>query len=138
MTKVTWPVAQNYCRETYVDMATVESDLDWVRLKAEVTRERLTDIAWVGVYNDIDSWRWSFNDVPLKDTFQTWARKQPDNQGGDESCCAMNIFGNWKDFPCTKLLAFICYNGELDFICFVVYHNFWVKSSHFVMCTEFQ
>ncbi|KAK3565076.1 hypothetical protein QTP86_032500 [Hemibagrus guttatus] len=109
-TKVTWPVAQNYCRETYGDLATVENDLDWFLLKEELAREGLTDIAWVGLYNDFDSWRWSFNDVPMKNTFQNWGAAQPDNRFGKEACCETGPLGVWWDFPCESLYAFICYN----------------------------
>ncbi|KAK3535562.1 hypothetical protein QTP70_016831 [Hemibagrus guttatus] len=111
-TKVTWPVAQNYCRETYGDLATVENDLDWFLLKEELAREGLTDIAWVGLYNDFDSWRWSFNDVPMKNTFQNWGAAQPDNRFGKEACCETGPLGVWWDFPCESLYAFICYNAN--------------------------
>ncbi|XP_058254062.1 lymphocyte antigen 75-like isoform X2 [Hemibagrus wyckioides] len=109
-TKVTWPVAQNYCRETYGDLATVETDLDWFLLKEEMAREGLTDIVWVGLYNDFDSWRWSFNDVPMKNTFHNWGGLQPNNALGKEACCETGPLGVWWDFPCENLFPFICYN----------------------------
>ncbi|XP_060782673.1 lithostathine-1-beta-like [Neoarius graeffei] len=113
-TQMTWPDAQNYCRETYDDLATIENELDWIRLKAEVIREGLTDVAWIGLYNDIDSWRWSSNDLPLKTTFHQWntGGGQPDNSGGHQSCCATGPYGHWWDDPCTDLFPFICYNAD--------------------------
>lgn len=115
---MTWPDAQKYCRETYDDLATIENELDWIRLKAEEIREGLTDVAWVGLYNDIDSWRWSSNNLPLKNTFHYWniGGGQPDNNGGHQSCCATGPFGQWWDDTCTDLFPFICYNGELSVV----------------------
>ncbi|XP_058252481.1 C-type mannose receptor 2-like isoform X1 [Hemibagrus wyckioides] len=110
-TKVTWPVAQNYCRETYADMATVESALDWLRLREEVAREGLTDIAWVGLYNDIDTWRWSINNVPLKHGYVLWGSAQPDNTGGHQACGVTGPLGYWWDYSCGNLYPFICYNA---------------------------
>ncbi|XP_058252482.1 ladderlectin-like isoform X2 [Hemibagrus wyckioides] len=111
-TKVTWPVAQNYCRETYADMATVESALDWLRLREEVAREGLTDIAWVGLYNDIDTWRWSINNVPLKHGYVLWGSAQPDNTGGHQACGVTGPLGYWWDYSCGNLYPFICYNAH--------------------------
>ncbi|KAK3565075.1 hypothetical protein QTP86_032497 [Hemibagrus guttatus] len=110
--KVTWPEAKNYCRETYADLATVESALDWLRLREEVAREGLTVFAWVGLYNDIDSWRWSFNDVPLKNAYEHWDGSQPDNTGGHQSCCLTGPYGYWWDNTCGNLFPFICYNAH--------------------------
>ncbi|KAK2838968.1 hypothetical protein Q7C36_013782 [Tachysurus vachellii] len=114
-TKVTWPVAQSYCRETYADLATVESDLDWLRLKDNLAREGLTGAAWVGLYNDINSWRWSINGVPLKNNYQNWNGIQPDNDGGHQPCSTMGPYGYWWDFECESLFPIICYNANNSF-----------------------
>ncbi|XP_047658377.1 L-selectin-like [Tachysurus fulvidraco] len=110
---MSWPVAQNYCRETYGDLATVESDLDWILLKEILARESLTDAVWVGLYNDVSSWRWSFNGVSLKNTFTNWGTGQPNNFQGNESCGETGPVGVWWDFNCESLYTFICYNDEV-------------------------
>ncbi|XP_027010519.1 L-selectin-like isoform X2 [Tachysurus fulvidraco] len=111
-TKVTWRVAQNYCRETYADLATVESDLDWLRLKVTLAREGLTGVAWVGLYNDINSWRWSINGVSLINNYQQWYSPQPDNLGGHQSCSLIGPYGGWWDYECESLFPIICYNAN--------------------------
>lgn len=115
---MTWPVAQSYCRETYVDLATVESELDWLRLKAEVTREGLTDVAWVGLYYDYN-WRWSLEDVPLTNTFQQWYSGQPGSSIGPR-CCTSGPYGFWWNYVCTDLYPFICYSGKL-IVCLIFF-----------------
>lgn len=114
MTRATWKNAQIYCRDKFTDLATVESELDWLSLNTAVAKEGLTDVAWTGLYNDINSWRWSLNDV--RDfVFQMWQPGQPDNNGGHNACGSMGTGGYWWDFDCTKGYPSICFNGELTF-----------------------
>ncbi|XP_046706393.1 lymphocyte antigen 75-like [Silurus meridionalis] len=113
-TNVTWQAAQNYCRETYDDLATVETDLDWLILKKELAAQGLNDVVWVGLYNDSDSWRWAFNDIPMKNTFSHWNTEQPDNLGGNQACCLSGPLGYWWDYTCTLLFPFICFNANIS------------------------
>ncbi|XP_058240200.1 putative C-type lectin domain family 20 member A [Hemibagrus wyckioides] len=113
MTRMTWLQAQNYCRVNYKDLATIESSDDWERLTKEVKRVKLTDRAWVGLYNDIDSWRWSLDDLPLKNiTLRNWGLGEPNNVNGDQSCVYINIFGRWIDYACTGTKHVICFDAS--------------------------
>lgn len=113
MTPATWSTAQSYCRELYSDLATVESADDWVRLNRLLRRQRIKDPFWIGLYNDINNWRWSFNEVPLKNTrFTMWGTGDPDNNNGKESCGLINSDGYWWDAYCYDPRPFICYDGE--------------------------
>ncbi|XP_058240184.1 L-selectin-like [Hemibagrus wyckioides] len=113
MTPVTWSTAQNYCREMYTDLATIESDNDWVRLNKLLVSQGITAPFWIGLYNDINSWRWSFNEVPLQNTiFRMWGAGNPDNNHGNESCGIICSAGTWWDANCYDLRPFICYNGN--------------------------
>ncbi|XP_027004137.2 C-type lectin 1-like [Tachysurus fulvidraco] len=115
MTGATWPVAQNYCRVIYDDLATVISDTDWLRLKKETADKNLATYALVGLYNDINSWRWSLNDLPLKNvTYTCWYPGQPNNLGGKEECGIISTGTGWRDIPCTLLRPFICYNANFS------------------------
>ncbi|XP_053475480.1 C-type mannose receptor 2-like isoform X2 [Ictalurus furcatus] len=113
MTRVTWPVAQNYCRVMYTDLATILSDTDWLRLE-KVSKGR-TIPAWVGLYNDVNSWRWSLNDLSLKKVpYTNWHPGQPDNYFGKEACGLISVIGEWWDDQCTRLMPFICYNANFS------------------------
>ncbi|XP_053533589.1 putative C-type lectin domain family 20 member A [Ictalurus punctatus] len=114
MTLVTWPDAQSYCRVMYTDLATILSDTDWLRFEKEAASKRLTTFAWVGLYNDINSWRWSLNDLPLNVSYTNWYTGQPDNAGGKEACGLIVYYKTWWDIPCTQLRPFICYNANFS------------------------
>ncbi|XP_027004148.2 putative C-type lectin domain family 20 member A [Tachysurus fulvidraco] len=113
MTPQSWPNAQNYCRTMYTDLATVISDTDWLRLKKEAASKGLTSSAWIGVYDDITSWRWSLNDVRLKDlTYTNWYSGQPNNALSLEACVMLSSSAKWFDTSCLFLRVFICYNAN--------------------------
>ncbi|XP_058240051.1 macrophage mannose receptor 1-like isoform X2 [Hemibagrus wyckioides] len=112
LTAMTWPDAQNYCRAKYNDLATIVSDEDWVKVKNELGRNNVMSRCWTGLYNDINSWRWSLNNVLLSNiTLKKWNPGEPDNAGGRQSCAAMDPVGNWSDQTCSDTMAFICYNS---------------------------
>ncbi|KAF5891005.1 macrophage mannose receptor 1-like isoform X6, partial [Clarias magur] len=111
MSQASWPEAQNYCRSMYTDLAIVITSADWLRLNKEIASTGLTSRAWIGFYNDVDSWRWSLNDFLLKDaTLTNWYPGQPDNYGGHQSCGTMAINGYWYDQCCTDTRPVICFN----------------------------
>ncbi|KAF4085427.1 hypothetical protein AMELA_G00118750, partial [Ameiurus melas] len=56
----TWSDAQAYCRATYTDLAIIKSNDDMVQLQNEAQIQQFSSSAWIGLYNDINSWRWSF------------------------------------------------------------------------------
>nr|XP_055046326.1 alpha-N-acetylgalactosamine-specific lectin-like [Misgurnus anguillicaudatus] len=104
----TWYDAQAYCRQNHIDLATVQSNEDWMYIQGAV-RPSLTSLAWIGLYNDIYSWRWSYQDANI--TFQLWAAGEPDNNYANEACALMRD-DMWRDYPCTRQYPFICYDGK--------------------------
>ncbi|KAF4071305.1 hypothetical protein AMELA_G00271700, partial [Ameiurus melas] len=85
------------------------------RFEKEAVSKGLTTPAWVGLYNDVNSWRWSLNDLPLKNvTYTNWQSGQPDNSGGKEACGIIAGYGVWWDEQCTGLRPFICYNASFS------------------------
>ncbi|XP_058240919.1 C-type mannose receptor 2-like [Hemibagrus wyckioides] len=110
-----WPMAQNYCRVMYTDMATIVTDDDWLRLNKEAVSKGYTGYSWIGLYNDVNSWRWSLNELPLKNvTYTNWYSGQPDNYAGREACGIILAYGAWEDTLCTGLRPFICYNANFS------------------------
>ncbi|KAI5085923.1 macrophage mannose receptor 1 isoform X2, partial [Silurus meridionalis] len=112
--KKSWSDAQNYCRMMYTDLAIIITDVDLLQIKKEAVRQKLATFAWIGLYNDVNSWRWSLNEVLLKNSILTnWMPGEPNNYAAKESCCViMNTTGYWADKPCADLKPFICYDGE--------------------------
>ncbi|KAM9449813.1 putative C-type lectin domain family 20 member A isoform 1-T3 [Clarias gariepinus] len=109
MTPMTWSAAQNYCRGTYGDLAAVESSDDKSKITAEAVKYSMTTPGWIGLYNNVDSWRWSLNNVLLKDTaLKNWASSEPSNDG---ACGAIDNTGYWSAKRCIALNTFVCYDS---------------------------
>lgn len=128
---VQWSDALNYCRLKYTDLAKVKDNIVLETLNAMAASNGITSWPiWIGLYNDYDNWRWSFNNISLKSTNLTnWSPGQPDNAQGVESCGAINATGYWEDDECVLLKPFICYNGEwtLCFFFFILIHAVRIK-----------
>ena len=76
---------------------------------------------WIGLYNDVDSWRWSLADQRFyKDaeerTFRNWASGEPN---GDGLCVHMNQQGGvFYDTGCENTYHAICFDhaGEMQWL----------------------
>ncbi|KAK3524255.1 hypothetical protein QTP70_025866 [Hemibagrus guttatus] len=71
-------------------------------------------LAWIGLYDDVDTWRWSLDDDAFyqegERDFRGWPH-QPDNYNGSEMCVVIGYGGKWFDSPCTDRKSFVCYNA---------------------------
>uniref|UniRef100_A0A3P8UD27 C-type lectin domain-containing protein n=1 Tax=Amphiprion percula TaxID=161767 RepID=A0A3P8UD27_AMPPE len=121
--KMNWTNAQNYCREKYTDLASIESTNHIKRL---TTPYLDTEIAWIGLRDDpdawksnmgnsINSWRWSVTREPSTTGYQNWVFANPNNLFSAEYCVIMDIAGAWLDTRCGFLKFFVCYNGKKRF-----------------------
>ncbi|KAG9259975.1 C-type mannose receptor 2-like, partial [Astyanax mexicanus] len=107
-----WTDAQTYCREHYADLATAENDRDMNKIQREAQRLSFTSDAWVGLYNDIKSWRCSHDELPPGWT--RWGPYQPNNVYGKDECVSMFQDGTWNDFPCLTPYPFVCYDEKIS------------------------
>ncbi|KAI2663119.1 Mannose-binding protein A [Labeo rohita] len=105
---MTWEKAQTYCRKHHYDLATVQSNENWTRLQEAADENLFTGFAWIGLYNDVNSWRWSYDEESL--LFQSWAWREPNNYGYGEECAGMFSNGAWFDLYCHNSFYFVCYN----------------------------
>ncbi|KAK3525078.1 hypothetical protein QTP86_014453 [Hemibagrus guttatus] len=87
--KTTWSDAQAYCRATYTDLAIIKSNDDLVQLQNEAQRQQFSSSAWIGLYNDINSWRWSMGNEPMGT--MRWKPGDPNNREGHQECGAMSL-----------------------------------------------
>lgn len=104
---MTWKQAQVYCTANHIDLATVQSDEDWANLRDVV--QKMTKTAWIGLYNDINSWQWSYQNKEI--AFRSWKSGEPNNYGGYEAC-GLTYGSSWNDNDCNSLLPFFCFNGK--------------------------
>uniref|UniRef100_A0A3B5REA9 C-type lectin domain-containing protein n=1 Tax=Xiphophorus maculatus TaxID=8083 RepID=A0A3B5REA9_XIPMA len=81
-----WTEAQRYCRETYTDLVTINSTEAMAQVK-DILRDK-TDEFWIGLYGDVNNWKWSLE----KDGF--YEKGQADLR-----------------LPCSNTYPFIC-SGE--------------------------
>ncbi len=110
----TWTEAQRYCRQNYTDLATIDNMEEMNRLINTVNGS-YNGSAWIGQYDDVNSWRWSLEDNDFyqegERDFRNWYH-EPDNSGGKQLCVYMNYDGKWYDISCDNMLPFVCYDGK--------------------------
>ncbi|KAI5626516.1 secretory phospholipase A2 receptor-like isoform X1, partial [Silurus asotus] len=104
----TWSDAQAYCKASYTDLAIIQNDDDVVQIQNEIQGKQFKSSAWIGLYNDINSWRWSLGNVPLG-SFNDWLFIQPKNEYGNDECAVIWGMG-WIDWTCSELISFVCFD----------------------------
>ncbi len=131
----TWSEAQRYCRENYIDLATIDNMKEMNRL-IKTVRATYYGSAWIGLYDDLNSWRWSLGITALQEGFKSWYVQQPMNSGGQSLCAYMSYLeGLWTEGVCSIKHYFVCYDGEnrcwlsimsmqQHFYKFMIYHTF--------------
>ncbi|XP_007574483.1 C-type mannose receptor 2-like [Poecilia formosa] len=120
---MTWPAAQSFCRQNFMDLVTVSSMEDVTLLTSMVDLDTMvydsSDFkhrAWIGLSEDLNSWRWSITDPNFyrdrEAAFRNWAENEPNNYLGAESCVGMWNNGFWNDNHCQMLAKVICHDVQ--------------------------
>ncbi|XP_062283202.1 macrophage mannose receptor 1-like [Scomber scombrus] len=119
--------AQSYCRDKYTDLATIDDmeDVktltDMVDLNKMVLDEYGQKTAWIGLYHDMDSLRWSDRHAEVE--FTNWAKGQPDNYKSGEHCTEMYNTGEWNDVPCNGTLQAVCSSVRGSDVTFILINS---------------
>ncbi|XP_008290291.1 uncharacterized protein LOC103364809, partial [Stegastes partitus] len=94
-----WTDAQRFCRENYVDLASIRNSTE----NFIVRNIAGGHVVWIGLYRQK---LWSDGSNSL---FRHWAVGQPDSDG--EQCVAaqFNNSGRWSDEDCSRSLPFVCF-----------------------------
>uniref|UniRef100_A0A3B4X245 C-type lectin domain-containing protein n=1 Tax=Seriola lalandi dorsalis TaxID=1841481 RepID=A0A3B4X245_SERLL len=114
--KMSWNEAQHHCRVKYGDLATISDERDISRIN---NMAKDWDRAfWIGLYDDVNSWKWSLVGerfyTGVGTDYRKWQEDQPDNAGAVEHCVSMMEDGLWRDNSCTLVkVPLICYRGEM-------------------------
>ncbi|XP_035999285.1 macrophage mannose receptor 1-like [Fundulus heteroclitus] len=99
----TWNDAQSFCREHYLDLATIDNMDDMNILKKMGDLEKMQNF-WIGLY---DNWKWSASDGE----YRNWDFGQPATYNTEENCVAMGRNGRWYDAPCEWYNRPACSDG---------------------------
>ncbi len=117
-----WTEAQRYCRQNYTDLATIDN-MEEINRLINTVNGSYNGSAWIGQYDDVNSWRWSLEDNDFyqegERDFRNWYH-EPDNRA-NELCVYMNYNGNWFDYSCDNYISFVCYNGKTSQVIYFSY-----------------
>uniref|UniRef100_A0AAV2LXF2 C-type lectin domain-containing protein n=1 Tax=Knipowitschia caucasica TaxID=637954 RepID=A0AAV2LXF2_KNICA len=104
-----WSEAQQYCREHFTDLATIQrvEDLSRVHIPA-------AQVAWIGLHDDpaawfkvmtnaSNSWRWSVTGATSPGGYQNWWRGSPDKWRGVKKFILVNDFS--RTWPACKTMC---------------------------------
>ncbi|XP_053086714.1 putative C-type lectin domain family 20 member A [Pangasianodon hypophthalmus] len=79
-----------------------------IKLQNEAQKHQFTSNAWIGLFNDVTSWRWSLGNQPLG-PFTAWCSSEPNYRM--EDCTAFNQWC-WFDVACSVSLPFVCFDAK--------------------------
>uniref|UniRef100_A0A4W6EME5 C-type lectin domain-containing protein n=1 Tax=Lates calcarifer TaxID=8187 RepID=A0A4W6EME5_LATCA len=96
---VTWVDVQSYCREKFIDLATINNHPGYF--------EKLRGVkdVWIGLYRE----PWTLWSDSSNSTFTNWDDKQPNNNPAQQECGSLlAATGKWHDSQCETLYTFFC------------------------------
>ncbi|KAM8746791.1 uncharacterized protein AB9X84_014964 [Acanthopagrus schlegelii] len=98
-THLNWTEAQRFCRENYVDLASIRNQTE----NSIITNLANGSFVWIGLYREK---LWSDGSTSL---FRHWAVGQPDLSGEECVTTSFNDSGRWSDENCALNFSFICF-----------------------------
>ncbi|XP_054914479.1 lymphocyte antigen 75-like [Poeciliopsis prolifica] len=99
-----WSSAQTYCRNNFIDLATIKNDADNKRVQNQLPGSYYP---WIGLYRD-PNFNWSDGSSV---EFTSWDSVM-NPLGSKTVICGVTSSarsGNWKFLPCETKLPFVCY-----------------------------
>uniref|UniRef100_UPI003AAE1CBD C-type mannose receptor 2-like n=1 Tax=Centroberyx gerrardi TaxID=166262 RepID=UPI003AAE1CBD len=102
--RMNWSSAQRYCKENFIDLASVRSQTENQEIQKLVPQG---DWAWIGLYREPPS-RWSDG----SDSSFTYWDDPPYYSLSNEMCAVANKRNSfkWRAIPCHYRLYFVCYS----------------------------
>ncbi|XP_048008239.1 C-type mannose receptor 2 isoform X2 [Megalobrama amblycephala] len=104
-----WTEAQRFCREKYIDLATVNNADEMNSLFGAISD--VSYDVYIGLYrSEVFRWHWTLPDSYNVELFQNWKEKQPD-QDNNHGCAVMDNNGKWFSDSCDLQKPFVCFNA---------------------------
>ncbi|CAK6977205.1 macrophage mannose receptor 1-like [Scomber scombrus] len=113
--------AQSYCRDKYTDLATIDDMEDVKTLRDMMDLSKIDKTAWIGLYDDMDSWRWSDRHAEVE--FTNWWQGEPHHDGSGEHCAEMSGNGKWNDNPCNTPRQAVCSSVRGSDVTFILINS---------------
>ncbi|XP_040038176.2 aggrecan core protein isoform X3 [Gasterosteus aculeatus] len=110
----TWDEARRHCRETFKDLATIQSAEDVNQLVNTASSFGYNNEVWIGLFSVID-WRWSDGSNGSGWEYRNWENlldNEPDFYSFRQFCVNVGDKGRWWDDVCSIRYPFICYRGD--------------------------
>uniref|UniRef100_A0A3B3TKI1 C-type lectin domain-containing protein n=1 Tax=Poecilia latipinna TaxID=48699 RepID=A0A3B3TKI1_9TELE len=111
-----WSSAQMYCRNNFIDLATIKSDTDNQNVQSQVPSPYHP---WIGLFRD-PNFHWSDGSGVV---FTSWDSVM-NPLGSMRVICGVTSSarsGNWKFLPCQTKLPFVCYGPPGECFSFFFY-----------------
>ncbi|XP_071368580.1 putative C-type lectin domain family 20 member A, partial [Centroberyx affinis] len=111
-----WTEAQSHCREKYTDLATIDNEEDVAKLNDTIGKYYDRQV-WIGLYDDINSWRWSLENESYSGERGAEARMSESIERDNTyipKCVFVSQVGEWGEATCRRTMPFICYNGTTE------------------------
>ncbi|XP_044196699.1 snaclec echicetin subunit beta-like, partial [Thunnus albacares] len=103
---MSWFDAQWYCRENFIDLATVRNDTENQQIHNLVLTK---DWTWIGLYGDPDSFLYNWSDgSPYSLT--TWGDKHSVSGSLRSMMCGVQESNQWTFKYCEERFPFVCYS----------------------------
>ncbi|XP_026204045.1 ladderlectin-like isoform X2 [Anabas testudineus] len=105
-----WIDAERYCQASKANLVSIHSPAEYAFIQELIKNQTGTNTyAWIGGTDAIEDTQWFWSDGSIY-FYQDWARGEPNNYGGPESCIVINFKDNylWNDLKCVNELPFVC------------------------------
>ncbi|XP_054593303.1 galactose-specific lectin nattectin-like [Nothobranchius furzeri] len=105
-----WADAETFCKRHGGHLTSIQDTDQYNFIRELIFKGAGTNQkSWVGGTNAgrVHMWRWT-DGTPF--TFDSWGPGEPNNQGGNEHCMDMNLFGQdyVNDEDCSQQNSFVC------------------------------
>uniref|UniRef100_W5LKC4 C-type lectin domain-containing protein n=1 Tax=Astyanax mexicanus TaxID=7994 RepID=W5LKC4_ASTMX len=105
--KMSWMEAQKFCRETFSDLATVNTKEDMSGL-LRIILAAVTQNVYIGLYRSgVFTWHWTLPGNGYLE-FQNWKAGQPKVGSEQDGCAGMDQNGEWFEDSCSTQRTFVC------------------------------